>query len=52
LPGLHTQAIKGTDVRYTARFFKLLEKVEQTLVLLKTTQSNARLLLEKLFFAI
>lgn len=52
LPGLHTQALRNTDARYTARFFELLEKVEQTLSLLKTTQSNARLLLEKLFFAI
>lgn len=52
LPGLHTQALKNTDARYTARFFGLLEKVEETLSLLKTTQSNARLLLEKLFFAI
>lgn len=52
LPGLHTQAIKNTDAHYTARFFELLEKVEETLTLLKTTQSNARLLLEKLFFAI
>lgn len=52
LPGLHTQALKNADAQYTARFFGLLEKVEQTLALLKTTQSNARLLLEKLFFAI
>lgn len=52
LPGLHTQALKNTDTHYTARFFGLLEKVEQTLILLKTTQSNARLLLEKLFFSI
>ncbi|MEK9151008.1 MAG: AAA family ATPase [Patescibacteria group bacterium] len=52
LPGLHTQALKGSDARYTARFLGLLDEVEQTLILLKTTQSNARLLLEKLFFAI
>lgn len=52
LPGLHRQALKGTDTLYTARFFSLLERVERTLTLLKTTQSNARLLLEKLFFAI
>jgi DNA polymerase-3 subunit delta' len=52
LPGLHTQALKNTDTLYTTRFFGLLEKGEQTLQLLKTTQSNARLLLEKLFFAI
>lgn len=52
LPGLHTQALKGTDIRYTRRFFGLLEEAERTLLLLKTTQSNARLLLEKLFFSI
>lgn len=52
LPGLHTQALKETNIRRTARFFRLLEEAEQTLILLKTTQSNARLLLEKLFFSI
>ncbi len=52
LPGLHTQAMKGSDARHTARFLGLLDEVEQTLILLKTTQSNARLLLEKLFFSI
>ena len=52
LPGLHTQALKHTDIRSTGRFFGLLEHVEQTLILLKTTQSNARLLLEKLFFSL
>lgn len=52
LPGLHTQAIKNTNAEYTTSFFELLEKVEETLTLLKTTQSNARLLFEKLFFSI
>ncbi len=52
LPGLHTQALKYTDARSTRRFFGLLDRVEQTLTLLKTTQSNARLLLEKLFFSL
>lgn len=52
LPGLHTQALQGADARHTARFLGLLDEVERTLMLLKTTQSNARLLLEKLFFAI
>jgi hypothetical protein len=52
LPGLHMQALKHTDARLTARFFGLLEKIGQTLTLLKTTESNARLLLEKLFFTI
>ncbi|MFZ2187503.1 MAG: AAA family ATPase [Candidatus Moraniibacteriota bacterium] len=52
LPGLHAQALKGTDARYTARFFGLLEETERTLTLFKTTQSNARLLLEKLFFSL
>ncbi|MDO8565996.1 MAG: AAA family ATPase [Candidatus Moranbacteria bacterium] len=52
LPGLHTQALKGTDTRHTTRFFWLLEAVEETLALLKATQSNARLLLEKLFLSV
>lgn len=52
LPGLHAQAIKYSNTRSTRRFFGLLERVEQTLTLLKTTQSNARLLLEKLFFSL
>ena len=52
LPGLHTQAFKGMEKRLTVRFFSLLAETEQTLTLLKTTQSNARLLLEKLFFSI
>lgn len=52
LPGLHTQALRSTDGRHTKRFFGLLEEVEETLTLMKTTQSNARLLLEKLFFSI
>jgi hypothetical protein len=52
LPGLHAQALKNSDEKYMTRFFGLLEKAAQTLTLLKTTQSNARLLLEKLFFSI
>lgn len=52
LPGLHNQAVKNSDARHTARWFELLEKTGETLALLKTTQSNARLLLEKLFFSI
>lgn len=52
LPGIHAQALKGTDTRYTTKFFGLLEAAEETLGLLKTTQSNARLLLEKLFFSV
>lgn len=52
LPGLHTQALKGENTSHTTRFFQLLEETEQTLFLLKTTQSNARLLLEKLFLSI
>lgn len=52
LPGLHTQALKQSDRHTTKRFFGLLERAEQTLTLLKTTQSNARLLLEKLFFSL
>jgi DNA polymerase-3 subunit delta' len=52
LPGLHNQAVKNTDARHTVRWFNLLENVMETLTLLKTTQSSARLLLEKLFFSI
>jgi len=52
LPGLYAQALKGADPRYTTRFFGLLEAVEETLMLLKTTQSNARLLIEKLFLSV
>lgn len=52
LPGLHTQAVKNSDTQHTARWFNLLENVMETLELLKTTQSNARLLFEKLFLSI
>ena len=52
LPGLHTQALKIEEVRKAARYFELLEETEATLRLLKTTQSNARLLFEKLFLSI
>jgi len=52
LPGLHSQAFKEMNKSRTTLFFELLEETEQVLFLLKTTQSNARLLLEKLFFSI
>ncbi len=58
LPGLHTQALKfstagkGVETQYATRFFELLERVEQTLTLMKNTQSNTRLLLEKLFLSV
>lgn len=52
LPGLHLQALRAKEERNVARFFSLLERVEQTLHLLKTTQSNARLLLETLFLSL
>lgn len=52
LPGLHRQALQMTERKGTVRFFGLLDEVEKTLRLLKTTQSNARLLLEKLFLAV
>ena len=52
LPGLHTQALKINELKKAARYFELLEEAEQTLRLLKTTQSNARLLFEKLFLSI
>lgn len=52
LPGLHAQALKTGETKSAARYFLLLESVEQTLGLLKTTQSNARLLLDKLFLSL
>lgn len=52
LPGLHSQALRAKEERNVVRFFSLLERVEQTLHLLKTTQSNARLLLETLFLSL
>lgn len=52
LPGLHRQALQMSEKRGTVRFFALLDEVEKTMRLLKTTQSNARLLLEKIFLAV
>jgi DNA polymerase III, delta subunit len=52
LPGLHRQAQKETDVRITKVYFRFLAMGEETVRLMKTTQSNARLLLEKLFLAL
>jgi len=52
LPGLYKQALSKDVPSQTKRFFSLLEMVEQSLFLLKNTQSNARLLLEKLFLSL
>jgi hypothetical protein len=52
LPGLHRQAEKSVEPVLTTRYFGLLEDVQQTLSFMKTTQSNARLLLEKLLFSL
>jgi len=52
LPGLHKQATEGRSFSQTKQFFRLLEDTEHTLFLLKTTQSNARLLAEKLFLSL
>lgn len=52
LPGLRASALKTPEPKATARFFALLDDVGQMLRLLKTTQSNARLLLEKLFLSL
>lgn len=52
LPGLYHQAIRLTEPRTTNRFYILLDETEKTMRLLKTTQSNPRLLLEKLFLAV
>ena len=51
LPGLHTLAFRHAATG-KARFFSYLEEVEETLFLLRTTQANARLLLEKLFLSL
>lgn len=52
LPGLYHQALHFTEGRGVKRFYTLLDEVEKTMRLLKTTQSNARLLLEKLFLSV
>lgn len=52
LPGLYNQAMKTKEKNTTVQFFTLLENTEKTVSLLKTTQSNPRLLLEKLFFTV
>lgn len=52
LPGLYQQAFQVQEKKRTIRFFRLLEDIEQTMRLLKTTQSNSRLLLEKLFLGV
>ncbi len=52
LPGLYQQAVRISERKMTLRFFRLLADVEQTMRLLKTTQSNTRLLLEKLFLSV
>lgn len=52
LPGLHAQAREQTNRNSLAGFFGLLQRTEETLFLLKTTQSNPRLLFEKLLFSL
>ncbi|MGK2849186.1 MAG: AAA family ATPase [Minisyncoccota bacterium] len=52
LPGLHVQAKKYTDYYSMKRFLEMLHRIERTVRLLKTTQGNARLLLETLFFSV
>ena len=52
LPGLYHQSLGITEKKGTIRFFGLLEDIEKTLRLLKTTQSNTRLVLEKLFLSV
>src|SRR6185369_16693775 len=52
LPGLHSQALKATEKKMTKKYFELLSEIEKTIGLMKTTQSNTRLLLEKLFLNI
>ena len=52
LPGLYQQSRQRTDRKQMIRFFELFEEIEATLRLLKTTQSNTRLLLEKLLLSV
>lgn len=52
LPGLHTLAFRKVEATGHSQFFRYLEEAERTLFLLRNTQANARLLLEKLFFSI
>lgn len=52
IPGLYQQASKLTESKGTRRFYRLLDEIEKTMQLLKTTQTNARLLLEKVFLAV
>ncbi len=52
LPGLHKQALESKSFSHTKQFFRLLQDIESTLTLLKTTQSNARLLADTLFLSL
>ncbi len=52
LPGLHAQAKKAKEKKTTERFFGFLEMTADAMTLLKTTQSNSRLLLERLFLSL
>ncbi len=52
LPGLYQQSRQRKDRKQMVRFFELFEEIEATLRLLKTTQSNTRLLLEKLLLSV
>lgn len=52
LPGLYQQAWKTKEKKSTRQFFSLLEEIEQVIKTLKTTQSNVRLVLEKLFLSV
>lgn len=52
LPGLHGLALKKIETSGRSQLFRYLEEVERTIFLLRTTQANARLLLEKLFFSL
>lgn len=52
LPGLHSLAFRKVEATGRPQFFRYLEEAERTLFLLRTTQANARLLLEKLFLSV
>ena len=52
LPGLHAQGVKLVERAKMQRFFGFLSDVEESRAILRTTQSNARLVLEKLFLSL
>ena len=52
LPGLHTQSKRIEERVKVERFFGFLERAEESRLLLRNTQANGRLILERLFLSI